>query len=390
MKNRTKVIIAVAIVLPIIYLFAAYTSLDPIAKYRDLYIETAMSTMTHQYLAKIFPQSVIDKAMANTEKQFDENKVERTLPLGQSPFADALRLHQKPQGANAEKTDPWTELQELFPEINIETLRPHVTDEDLKTLDIENPDYKVKTIHGDDIYAINVPESILIINIKTSTYNGMLAISKHPESTILGTSKNPNRGQTITEMCGSYNAILGINASGFYDPGGHGDGKTPVGLVLSQGELSGTRMYDRYQIAGMDLSNNFIAGYDPDLTQMRDAVQFYPIIISENQKQAWGTFGMGIQPRTCIGQNIRGDMMFLIIDGRQVGHSVGITVQECADIMLKYDCYIAMNMDGGSSASMTYKDKMITRTSSPMSTGRYLPDAWLVLKQTQESEEPQT
>ena len=38
-----------------------------------------------------------------------------------------------------------------------------------------------------------------------------------------------------------------------------------------------------------------------------------------------------------------------------------------------------MNLDGGSSASMTYKGRMITRTSSPKSDGRYLPNAWLVL-----------
>ena len=158
------------------------------------------------------------------------------------------------------------------------------------------------------------------------------------------------------------------------------------GLVLSQGELSGTRMYDRYQIAGMDLNHNFVAGYDLDLNNMRDAIQFYPILISENKNLADGSFGMGIQPRSCIGQNLRGDMMFLIIDGRQIGHSIGITVPECAEILMRYDCYIAMNMDGGSSASMTYKGKMITRTSSPKSDGRNLPDAWLVLSENNNNE----
>ncbi len=46
---------------------------------------------------------------------------------------------------------------------------------------------------------------------------------------------------------------------------------------------------------------------------------------------------------------------------------------------MRYDCYNAMNMDGGSSSSITYMGEMITRTSSPMTTGRYLPDAWIVM-----------
>lgn len=384
MRTRTKIILGLICILPIVYLFIAYTSLNPIAKYRTLYIETAMSTMTHQYLAKIFPQSVIDDVMSKTEKQFDQNKTPKTLPLDQSDLLERLTAHHENQ--QAKQTNSWDELENLFPEIDIESLLDNIKPEDIATLDIENPDFDARTIHGDKIYAINVPEKILIINIKTNTYNGMLAISKQPENVILGRNKNKNKGQTVTELCESYDAILGINASGFYDPNGRGNGKTPVGLVLSQGELSGTRMYDRYQIAGMDVNHNFVVGYDLDLTQMRDAMQFYPILISENEKRTDGSFGMGIQPRTCIGQNVRGDMMFLIIDGRQVGHSIGITVPECADILLKYDCYIAMNMDGGSSSSMTYKNKMITRTSSPKSDGRYLPDAWLVLKSNQESE----
>lgn len=367
---------------PIIYLFIAYTELNPIAKYRDLYIETAMSTMTHQYLAKIFPQNVIDKAVEETEKQFDQNKIAKSMPLNESTLARQVLEDQ----AQLERNEPWNKLQALFPEIDIATLKPYIKPEDIETLDIENPEFNAMTIHGDKIYAINVPEEILIINIKTASYNGMLAISGHPENTILGKNQNTKKGQTVTEICESYNAILGINASGFYDPNGRGDGKTPVGLVLSQGELTGNRMSDRYQIAGMDLENNFIAGYDLDLSNMRDAMQFYPVLISENQKLTNGSFGMGIQPRACIGQNIRGNMMFLVIDGRQVGHSIGITVPECADILLKYDCYVAMNMDGGSSASMTYKNKMITRTSSPKSDGRYLPDAWIVLSENQKSE----
>ena len=71
-------------------------------------------------------------------------------------------------------------------------------------------------------------------------------------------------------------------------------------------------------------------------------------------------------------------MLLLVIDGRRVGHSLGTTVSECADILLRYGCWTAMNMDGGSSSSMSYNGRMITKTSSSMAGGRYLPDAWVV------------
>ena len=37
-----------------------------------------------------------------------------------------------------------------------------------------------------------------------------------------------------------------------------------------------------------------------------------------------------------------------------------------------------MNMDGGSSSSMTFNGRIITKSSSAMAQGRYLPDAWVV------------
>ena len=72
----------------------------------------------------------------------------------------------------------------------------------------------------------------------------------------------------------------------------------------------------------------------------------------------------------------------LIVDGRQVGYSLGCTVAECADIMLRYGAYQGANMDGGSSAVMWYKGEQITKSSSKAGNGRYMPDALIVRKPT--------
>ena len=70
-------------------------------------------------------------------------------------------------------------------------------------------------------------------------------------------------------------------------------------------------------------------------------------------------------------------MLLLVVDGRQ-SHSIGCTVEDCADIMLRYHAYQGMNLDGGSSSVMYYKGEFITSSSSVTGRGRYMPNAILV------------
>ncbi len=72
-------IVAVVLVLllgTIVYPFSLYTDNPFVSKWRTLYIETAMSTMTHQWLASAFiPQSIIDEVMQVRE---DTTEMQRT------------------------------------------------------------------------------------------------------------------------------------------------------------------------------------------------------------------------------------------------------------------------------------------------------------------------
>lgn len=75
-KKILKVIIAILLVLTAIYNFVVYTSVPAIKNLRDAYIETAMSTMTHQWLAQwVFPESIIDEVM-------DKVRAERAAQIG--------------------------------------------------------------------------------------------------------------------------------------------------------------------------------------------------------------------------------------------------------------------------------------------------------------------
>lgn len=362
---------AIAALLAALYLLFTFSGVPFFVKWRTLYIETAMGTMSHQWLATAFlPDSVIREAMKDVEARFQDNLIEASAIARAAPSAA-----REPAGTPEERAVD--EFAALFPEIDLDTLPESVTWEDLPTLEMERLE-GVYTTAGDKVWAIDVPNKILICTVSGEGYQGKLAIAKDSSQVILAKNTLSGRGQTVTELCEAYGGVLGINASGFYDPEGKGRGNVPMGFVLSGGEYSGQALKGRYQTAGFDYDDNFRAGRGLDLEELRDAVQFYPIIVLNGEKNIDGSFGMGIQPRTVIGQTADKATLMLVIDGRRVGHSLGTTVSECADILLRYGCWTAMNMDGGSSSSMSYNGRIITKTSSSMAQGRYLPDAWVV------------
>lgn len=84
-----------------------------------------------------------------------------------------------------------------------------------------------------------------------------------------------------------------------------------------------------------------------------------------------------MNPRACLGQSSREEILMLVIEGRLVT-SLGTDAEECTDILLRHDCYQAMNLDGGTSAIMWYDGEYITRCSNTaLDEGRYLPNAWV-------------
>ncbi len=376
-RHRRGLLAALSVVVcgAVLYLLFTFSGIPFIVKWRTLYIETAMSTMTHQWLATAFlPDSVIRDAMRDVEAQFEENLVESS---DLAPVQEKEEEGLLPEGTVPPEERALADFAALFPEIELSTLPDSITWRDLPTLQVEELS-GVRTTAGDPVWCIDVPNRLLICTVSGEGYQGKLAVVKDSSQVMLARNTLKNRGQTVTELCEANGAVLGVNASGFQDPEGKGHGNIPVGLVLSEGKRFGIVKKGRYQIAGFDKEDNFRVGRGLDVKDLRDAMQFYPVLVLNGESKADGSFGMGIQPRTVVGQTADGAVLLLVIDGRRVGHSLGTTMAECADILLRYGCWTAMNMDGGSSSSMTYNGRMITRTSSPMAQGRYLPDAWVV------------
>ena len=71
----------------------------------------------------------------------------------------------------------------------------------------------------------------------------------------------------------------------------------------------------------------------------------------------------GRAPRAAVGVTSYGDYILAVVDGRQA-HSKGCTLQEWANILLnKFGAFNAINLDGGGSAELIVKDKLVNKPS---------------------------
>ena len=222
------------------------------------------------------------------------------------------------------------------------------------------------TADGDD----NDEEGIQIIDISNDTYKGKMMIVKDPSRVTVGISGQYGAsysGKTVMDMAMNYDAVAAVNGGGFEDNNGVGNGGTPIGLVISDGELKYGSAGSSYEVIGFDNNNNLVVGKmtaSEALSRgVRDALSFGPILIVNGQASQVNGSGSGLNPRTAIGQRADGAILLLVIDGRQV-NSLGASYADVIDVMLEYGAVNAANLDGGSSSLMYYKGEYINSCAS--------------------------
>lgn len=363
----------------VLYPFCLYTTNPFISHMRTLYIETAMSTLSHQWLATSFiPSDIIDHVMVQRQlSQEAQNDKVSTLPVSQTGY-DRVQ----------EDSAPQEQFLALFNEIDPASLAAY------RQTDPYTPYAQMKfdfcdditqatllTTRGDQVLALDAAQGIMIVRVRKDEYEGRLAFIKDPARVSVGTAKALfSHGQFIRDIAQRYGAMLAINASGFEDPEGNGNGGTPYGYVKSRGVKKRSAVGGNYKIIGFDTQNLLRIGRFTDTSSFRDAVEFTPALIVDGEQLVKDSAGWGLQPRSAIAQKEDGTVMLLVVDGRQIGHSLGCTVDECANIFMDYDAVQAANLDGGSSSVMYYNGREITQptTASKNPEGRYLPDAFIV------------
>ncbi|RKP50170.1 phosphodiester glycosidase family protein [Cohnella endophytica] len=230
------------------------------------------------------------------------------------------------------------------------------------------------------------PEKLTSVEeVSGEGYHGYLLTVRDPKKIRLVVPNKRGRGEKITSMVKRTGAIAGVNAGGFADPNWKGNGFKPIGLVISQGKIyyNGLGGKKSVQIVGIDKNGKMLAG-NYSISELMDlgiseAVSFSPRIIVngkgliKNRAQGWG-----VAPRTVMAQKEDGTILFLLIDGRQPGYSIGATLYDAQQILLEHGAVIAANLDGGSSTVLVDEQGQIVNKPSSSAGERYLPTGFLV------------
>lgn len=226
-------------------------------------------------------------------------------------------------------------------------------------------------------------DGIIIETVKGSGYVGYMMIVLDPTRMMMGTpAQFGGVGLKVEEMVEKYDCIAGINAGGFVDPDGKGQGGIPEGMVVVDGKTKYCSAGVKYNFVGFDdqyiLHTGKMTPEEAREKNIQFGCTFGPVLIANGEAAAASSVNSGLNPRTAIGQRADGAVLLLVVDGRQA-YSIGATYSDLVDIMLDYGAVNACNLDGGSSSVMWYEDGYVNHCASLIGI-RPLPTAFLVTK----------
>lgn len=256
-------------------------------------------------------------------------------------------------------------------------------------------DAQIKKIVGDEVDAAKLRQQVLqftkrdddtlrLVNISSSRFQGYILEVPDPTRVKAATARDiQDKGDTVSTIALTNNAVAAINAGGFHDPQGTGTGRLPYGVIIHEGNfLVGGDITDSVQVIGLTKSGVLMAGTytlkEMKAMNLAEGVTFGPPLIINGKKLITdGDGGWGIAPRTAIGQRKDGTILLLVIDGRQPGYSLGASLLDVQNILYEQGAYNAANLDGGSSTTLFYNGKVVNRPADMLGE-RMIPTAFIV------------
>lgn len=388
-KKVLKVCVSVVLILAGLYSVVIFSGVPFIKYWREIYIQTAMDTFNHKWLATYFiPGYIIDDVMAEQDKII-QSQMSMSSKWSGSAFPSSSTQATNKKLSKAEFLKEYSEIEATsfnsYIDSNSDLIKNGYEHLIINKARLTDSGTSIKTTSGDQVLAIDAENGVIIVKIKGDGYVGKLAIAKDPSRVKIGvSSKIGSDGQTVGQIAEGNNAVLAINASGFADYQASGNGGNVMGLLIAGGKKYNDAVTGNFLNIGFGQDNRlYIDGSTASVTY-RDAIQFFPALVINGADVisgadvASGIAAFGIQPRSALGQTQNGDVLFLTIDGRQPGYSLGCTVNECAKILLKYNAVQATNLDGGSSSIMIFRGEVITKPATSTSDGRQVPNAFML------------
>ncbi|MDK2931606.1 MAG: hypothetical protein PWR07_1737 [Bacillota bacterium] len=178
----------------------------------------------------------------------------------------------------------------------------------------------------------------------------------------------------VSELVAREGAIAGVNGV-FYAADG-----TPLGLVVIDGQMKAPPVLNRTALGitsdgtvlidnvSMDEGGNLVPdwralgvvhaiGGGPRL------VKDGKVHITSGEERFKADVAVGRAPRTAAGVTFDGKLLLVAVTGRQAYHSIGVTLEELANLMIELGAKDAMNLDGGGSSTMVVRDYVMNTPS---------------------------
>lgn len=303
---------------------------------RDLYVTTAMQTMSHKYLAKVFyNDKTIEKIMNNNY----------FIAINENVDLNAIVIDTE------EKTAYKDEYEK-------ELLTREPGNDLYKVIDVEVGNAKGYLI------AIYDPTKVRLLRVKKFNSGGF--------------------GERVVDFCKRYGGEVCINGGGFANGLDNGS-DIPQGYVIDDGEIVWPLKSDYSSTYGniigitnegkLTLLNN-VTGPEAINTGIKYGIEFGPFLIVNGKSAKIVGMPFGVANKCVIAQRQDGVMMFLVTEGET--YIDGASLKDVVEVLEKYGAYNAANLDGGQSTSLVIDNKLVNSPNhlAKKQGGRYVVTGW--------------
>lgn len=186
-----------------------------------------------------------------------------------------------------------------------------------------------------------------------------------------------NNGFFTSKIVNDNCAIFGVNGD-FYT-------KQNWGIIIRNGKLY--RDIPRLDILAIYKDGTMETFHTDEITSddliNNNAVQsfsFGPLLIEDGKAitDFSGTANRLRHPRCGIGYIEPYHYIFIVVDGRKMNYSIGMTLEEFAGAFKSRNCTHAYNLDGGGSATMVFMGKLVNMPQGSSYKERPISDAVLI------------
>ena len=228
-----------------------------------------------------------------------------------------------------------------------------------QTLEITEPFIGVRHIHRVTTSPRLLSIHIVEIDMKAAGIGAIVTPSN-------GSAAGETTAQTTRAFVQQQGVQIGINGSFF--SANSGGGLNISGLAASKGDVYSIFEAGRNHALNITSNNvaSIIRGTSPGGvfgTTHTPATTLYNALtgserIVDNGLNTSGTSALSteLHPRSAAGVTADGKLLLFTVDGRNAGHSLGMSLSEVADTLIEFGARHAINLDGGGSTTMVFAE----------------------------------